>query len=123
MCFSAYNTLYLVLTALTTTRCTICAFFHSALRFLTFRSFSCARKGGFMMTTVAVRGREPLFKIDLSKSFDQQTIVGHNRWHPDIPPVLSVKPDNVFRIECKDWTDGQIKDDDSANDVRDVHLQ
>jgi formamidase len=76
-----------------------------------------------MMTTVAVRGREPLFKIDLSKSFDQQTIVGHNRWHPDIPPVLSVKPDNVFRIECKDWTDGQIKNDDSANDVRDVHLQ
>ncbi len=50
-----------------------------------------------------------LFHIDLDKPFDQQAIVGHNRWHPDIPSVLSVKPGDVFRIECKDWTDGQIK--------------
>jgi formamidase len=64
-----------------------------------------------------------LYHIDLDKPFDQQAIVGHNRWHPDIPSVLSVKPGDVFRIECKDWTDGQIKNDDSANDVRDVHLQ
>ncbi len=64
-----------------------------------------------------------LYHIDLDKPFDQQEIVGHNRWHPDIPSVLSVKPGDVFRIECKDWTDGQIKNDDSANDVRDVHLQ
>src|SRR2546421_6830762 len=63
-----------------------------------------------------------LYHIDLDKPFDQQAIVGHNRWHPDIPSVLSVKPGDVFRIECKDWTDGQIKNDDSANDVRDVHL-
>lgn len=75
------------------------------------------------MTTVAARGRAPLFTVDLDKPFDQQAIVGHNRWHPDIPAVLSVKPDDVFRIECKDWTDGQIKNDNSANDVRDVHLQ
>lgn len=77
----------------------------------------------FIVTTMARVGREPLFRVDLSKPFDQQTIVGHNRWHPDIPAVLSVKPGDVFRIECKDWTDGQIKNDDSANDVRDVHLQ
>jgi len=28
----------------------------------------------------------------------------------------------VFRIECKDWTDGQIKNNDSPNDVRDIDL-
>lgn len=48
--------------------------------------------------------------------------MGHNRWHPDIPAVVSVNPGDVFRIECKNWTDGQIKDNDDPNDVRDVDL-
>jgi Predicted acetamidase/formamidase len=52
----------------------------------------------------------------------EQELVGHNRWHPDIPAVVSVNPGDVFRIECKDWTDGQIKNDDSPDDIRDVDL-
>jgi formamidase len=36
--------------------------------------------------------------------------------------VVSVNPGDVFRIECKDWTDGQIKNNDSPDDVRDVDL-
>jgi formamidase len=63
-----------------------------------------------------------LFKVDLTKSMDQQELPGHNRWHPDIPAVVSVNPGEVFRIECKDWTDGQIKNNDSPDDVRDVDL-
>jgi formamidase len=63
-----------------------------------------------------------LFKIDLTKSMSKQEIPGHNRWHPDIPAVVSVKRGDVFRIECKDWTDGQIKNDDNAADIRDVRL-
>jgi formamidase len=63
-----------------------------------------------------------LFKVDLTKPMDQQDLPGHNRWHPDIPAVVSVNPGEVFRIECKDWTDGQIKDNDSPDDVRDVDL-
>jgi formamidase len=63
-----------------------------------------------------------LFKVDLTKPMDQQELPGHNRWHPDIPAVVSVNPGEVFRIECKDWTDGQIKNDDSPDDVRDVDL-
>ena len=63
-----------------------------------------------------------LFKIDLTKPMQEQEIVGHNRWHPDIPAVVSVNPGEVFRIECKDWTDGQIKNDDNPNDIRDVKL-
>lgn len=65
---------------------------------------------------------ETLFKIDLTKPMSEQEIPGHNRWHPDIPAVVSVDPGDVFRIECKDWTDGQIKNDDSPDDVRDVDL-
>ena len=65
---------------------------------------------------------ETLFKIDLTKPMSEQEVPGHNRWHPDIPAVVSVNPGDVFRIECKDWTDGQIKNDDDPSDVRDVDL-
>ncbi len=63
-----------------------------------------------------------LIKIDLKKTCAEQEIPGHNRWHPDIPAVVSVKPGDSFRIECKDWTDGQIKNNDDPADVKDVEL-
>ena len=64
---------------------------------------------------------ETLIKIDLSKSaYENENI--HNRWHPDIPMAATVKPGDDFILECYDWTSGQIKNDDSADDVRDhVH--
>jgi formamidase len=33
-----------------------------------------------------------------------------------------VRPGQDIRIECREWTDNQIVNDDSANDVRDVQL-
>jgi formamidase len=53
--------------------------------------------------------------------WDQETPL-HNRWHPDIPPVASCKQGEVFRVETVDWTGGQIKNDDSADDVKNVDL-
>ena len=38
-----------------------------------------------------------LFPLDNTKKFTDQKHVGHNRWHPDVPPVVSVKPGDVFR--------------------------
>jgi formamidase len=63
-----------------------------------------------------------IFPINLKKPMGEQELVGHNRWHPDIPSAVAVNPGDSFRIECKDWTDGQIKNDDSPDDVRDVDL-
>ncbi|MFT7129073.1 MAG: formamidase, partial [Gammaproteobacteria bacterium] len=64
---------------------------------------------------------ETIIKVDLSKSaYDHDNI--HNRWHPDIPMVATVKPGDDFKIECMDWTGGQIKNNDDASDVRDVDL-
>ena len=65
---------------------------------------------------------EVVFSVDQSKSMREQTAPGHNRWHPDIPAVAWVKPGDEFRMECKEWTDNQIGNNDSANDVRDVDL-
>jgi formamidase len=61
-------------------------------------------------------------KVDLKKSAREQDQPQMNRWHPDIPVVASVKPGDDFRMECFDWTGGQINNDDSANDVRDCYL-
>jgi formamidase len=63
-----------------------------------------------------------VFSVDPSKSMRDQAVPGHNRWHPDIPPACWVKPGEEFRLECREWTDGQIGNNDSANDVRDVDL-
>jgi formamidase len=45
-----------------------------------------------------------------------------NRWHPDIPMVAWVEPGDDFIIETYDWTGGFIKNNDSADDVRDIDL-
>lgn len=63
-----------------------------------------------------------LIKVDINKSPEEQADVLHNRWHPDIPMVAMVKPGDEFRVECIDWTGGQINNDNSANDIRDVDL-
>ena len=33
---------------------------------------------------------EVIFPLDSSKKFEDQEKVGHNRWHPEIPPVVSI---------------------------------
>ena len=63
-----------------------------------------------------------LFPLDNTKKFTDQKHVGHNRWHPDIPAVVSVKPGDVFRADCREWFDGAIHNDDSADDVRNAPL-
>jgi formamidase len=65
---------------------------------------------------------EVIFSVDQSKRFTEQAAVGHNRWHPDIPPVATVRSGDEFRVECREWFDGTIVNDDSANDIRDADL-
>jgi formamidase len=64
---------------------------------------------------------ETLIKVDVSAPATKHDVI-HNRWHPDVPIVAWVKPGAEFRVECIDWTGGQIKNDDSAQDVHVVDL-
>jgi formamidase len=64
---------------------------------------------------------DTLIKVDLSAPATDHDVI-HNRWHPDIPIVSWVEPGAQFRVECIDWTGGQIKNDDSAMDVKIVDL-
>jgi formamidase len=65
---------------------------------------------------------EVVFTVDQAKSMRDQAVPGHNRWHPDVPVATMVRPGQSIRVECREWTDGQIGNNDSANDVRDVNL-
>lgn len=62
-----------------------------------------------------------LIKVDLNAAPEEQDVL-HNRWHPDLPMVAMVNPGDEFRVECIDWTGGQIANDDSAADIKDVDL-
>ncbi|WP_068480155.1 formamidase [Pseudoclavibacter helvolus] len=63
-----------------------------------------------------------LFPLDSSKKFEDQEKIGHNRWHPEIPPVATVKPGDEFRVDCREWFDGAIVNDDSAEDILNAPL-
>ncbi|KAI1189472.1 formamidase [Nemania serpens] len=59
--------------------------------------------------------------VDLEKPASEQLNL-HNRWHPDIPFAGTIKDGETVKIECVDWTGGQIGNNDSADDVRNVDL-
>jgi elongation factor P len=60
-----------------------------------------------------------IISVDINKGpIDQPTPI-HNRWHPDLPPVATVKPGDDFIVECLDRTGGQIRNDDNAADICD----
>jgi formamidase len=63
-----------------------------------------------------------IFPLDSSKKFEDQVTVGHNRWHPEVPPVATVKPGDSFRVHCREWFDGAIVNDDSADDILNAPL-
>ncbi|KAK0714360.1 Acetamidase/Formamidase [Apiosordaria backusii] len=60
-------------------------------------------------------------KVDLGKPASEQPYL-HNRWHPEIPPAATIQDGETVKIECLDWTGGQIKNDDSADDIKNVDL-
>ncbi|KAI0394471.1 formamidase [Xylariaceae sp. FL0594] len=60
-------------------------------------------------------------KVSLDKPASEQGNV-HNRWHPDIPVAGTIKDGETVKIECLDWTGGQIGNNDSADDIRNVDL-
>jgi len=61
--------------------------------------------------------------IDRNKPLAEQPHLGHNRWHPDIPPTIEVAPGQVIGIETRDAFDGQIQPDSNNLDIGQLNLQ
>ena len=55
--------------------------------------------------------------IDRNKTLSEEPTKGHNRWHPDIPPVVKVDPGQVVGLETRDGLDGQVKPTSTAADL------
>jgi formamidase len=55
--------------------------------------------------------------IDLTKRLKQEPALGHNRWHPDIPPAISVTPGEEVLIETRDASDSQMNASITAADI------
>jgi formamidase len=47
-------------------------------------------------------------RIDRSKTLLEQPATGHNRWHPDIAPVVRCEPGDEVVLETRDAFDGQM---------------
>ena len=48
-------------------------------------------------------------EIDRTKRLKEEPAKGHNRWHPDIPPILEVDPGEEVVLETRDASDCQIQ--------------
>src|SRR5260221_2145007 len=55
--------------------------------------------------------------IDRGKTLSEEPSTGHNRWHPDIPPIVRVDPGQVIGIETRDALDGQVKSTSTIADL------
>ena len=96
-CSVVYCSIYLLMASVDPGFCLTCLSTNTPSAFA---SSSSAREERLIMTTVA-RGYETLFKVDLTKPWGQQQMLGHNRWHPDIPPVSTGKSQRDCRYpEC-----------------------
>ncbi|CAN8229059.1 unnamed protein product, partial [Cochlearia groenlandica] len=71
---------------------------------------------------MAPSSQRVVVSVDLKKKPWEQNQPMHNRWHPEIPPVSQVKAGELFRVEMLDWTGGEVKDNDSASDIKTIDL-
>lgn len=60
--------------------------------------------------------------IDCTKTLAEEPASGHNRWHPDIPPLVEVEPGQVVGLETRDAFDGFITPATTAEDLRHANL-
>ena len=55
--------------------------------------------------------------IDRKKRLRDEPDKGHNRWHPDIAPVIEVEPGEEVTLETRDANDLQIGPGTTAKDL------
>jgi formamidase len=61
-------------------------------------------------------------RVDYSWPLTGEPDKGHNRWHPDISPVVRCEPGDEVVLETRDAVDLQVGPDSTAEDVGNVNL-
>jgi formamidase len=62
-------------------------------------------------------GSSHYIKIDKTKTLAEEPNTGHNRWHEDIPPIVTVDPGDTVVMEARDAWDSQFNRDTTNEDV------
>jgi formamidase len=65
----------------------------------------------------AVSKADHLIELDLERPLVEAPELGHNRWHPEIPPVLRVRPGETATLDLRDGLDMQITPASTLDDV------
>jgi len=60
--------------------------------------------------------------IDRTKRLADEPNLGHNRWHPDIPPILTIDPGDEVLMETRDGGDLQVTWNSTLEDVANLDL-
>ena len=62
--------------------------------------------------------------IDRNKRLRDEPHTGHNRWHPDIAPIVEIAPGEELVLETRDAADGQIGPATTLADIpnHDAHV-
>lgn len=60
--------------------------------------------------------------IDRAKTLAEEPATGHNRWHPDIPPIATVEPGQVVGLETRDALDSQVTGTSTVADLARVNF-
>jgi formamidase len=61
-------------------------------------------------------------RIDSALPLARQADKGHNRWHPDITPVLCIASGSSVEMDTLDGVDGQITPRTTADDLADLEM-
>jgi formamidase len=61
-------------------------------------------------------------RVDPARPLREQPDIGHNRWHPDIAPVLRCAPGDEVVLETLDALDGQVRPGLTADGMGDLDL-
>ena len=56
-------------------------------------------------------------EIDRGKALRDEPSTGHNRYHPEIPPILEVDEGEEVVLETRDAVDGQLASDATVDDL------
>ena len=69
------------------------------------------------MATAEVSSSAKSITIDRSKHLNQEPNTGHNRWHPDVTPVIEVEPGEQVVLETRDALDGYLNAESTIADL------
>ena len=64
----------------------------------------------------------PRIRCEVGKPLAEQRDIGHNRWHPDIPPLIEIERGGEVILESPGYDDYQLHDNDDTSDVSTMDL-